>query len=58
MSQEEDNSKEILEDNSTKLGQLVRSILQTVDELFPSKPEFSVENIVAQFYTQKVKSRK
>jgi hypothetical protein len=58
MSQEDSNSEEVLENNHTKLGQLVRSILQTVDELFPSKPEFSFENMVAQFYTLKSKVKK
>ena len=53
MSQEDNNSEEIAIDNFTELTQLVKSTLQTVDELFPPKPEFSFENMVVQFYTLK-----
>jgi len=55
MSQKGDNSEEITIDNFTELGQLIRSILQTVDELFPPKPEFSFENMMVQIYTLKSK---
>jgi hypothetical protein len=58
MSQEENDSKEILEDNSTKLGRLVRNILQVVNTLFPSTPEFSFENMVAQFYVLRSEIKK
>jgi len=50
MSQKDNNSEEVTIDNLT---QLVKSTLQTVDELFPPKPEFSFEDMVAQFYTLK-----
>ena len=53
MSQKDNNSEEIAIDNFTELTQLVKSTLQTVDELFPPKPEFSFENMVVQFYTLK-----
>ena len=53
MSQKGNNSEEIAIDNFTELTQLVKSTLQTVDELFPPKPEFSFENMMVQFYTLK-----
>ena len=53
MSQKDNNSEDITIDNFTKLTQLVKSTLQTVDELFPPKPEFSFENMMVQFYTLK-----
>ncbi len=53
MSQKDNNSEEVTIDNFTELTQLVKNTLQTVDELFPPKPEFSFENIVVQFYTLK-----
>jgi hypothetical protein len=53
MSQKDNNSEEVTIDNFTELTQLVKSTLQTVDELFPPKPEFSFENMVIQFYTLK-----
>jgi len=53
MSQKDNNSEEIAIDNFIELGQLVKSTLQTVDELFPPKPEFSFENMMVQFYTLK-----
>ena len=53
MSQKDNDSGEIAIDNFTELTQLVKSTLQTVDELFPPKPEFSFENMVVQFYTLK-----
>jgi len=53
MSQKDNNSEDITIDNFIKLGQLVKSTLQTVDELFPPKPEFSFENMMVQFYTLK-----
>ena len=53
MSQKDNNSEEVTTDNFTELTQLVKSTLQTVDELFPPKPEFSFENMVVQFYTLK-----
>ena len=58
MSQEDNNSEEVTTDNFTELTQLVRSTLQTVDELFPPKPEFSFENMMVQFYTLKSKIKK
>jgi hypothetical protein len=58
MSQEEDNSKEILKDNSIKLGQLVRDILQVVNAIFPSTPDLSFENMVAQFYVLRSEIKK
>ena len=58
MSQKGNNSEEITVDNFTELGQLIRSILQTVDELFPPKPEFSFENMMVQIYTLKSKIKK
>jgi len=53
MSQKDNNSEETTIDNFTELTQLVKSTLQTVDELFPPKPEFSFENMMVQFYTLK-----
>jgi len=53
MSQKDNNSEEVTIDNFTELTQLVKSTLQTVDELFPPKPEFSFENMMVQFYTLK-----
>jgi len=53
MSQKDNNSEEVTIDNFTELTQLVKSTLQTVDELFPPKPEFSFENMMIQFYTLK-----
>jgi hypothetical protein len=53
MSQKDNDSGEIAIDNFTELTQLVKSTLQTVDELFPPKPEFSFENMMVQFYTLK-----
>ena len=53
MSQKDNNSEGITIDNFTELTQLVKSTLQTVDELFPPKPEFSFENMMVQFYTLK-----
>jgi hypothetical protein len=53
MSQKDNDSEEIAIDNFTELTQLVKSTLQTVDELFPHKPEFSFENMMVQFYTLK-----
>ena len=53
MSQKDSSGEEITVDGFTELGQLVKSTLQTVDELFPPKPEFSFENMVVQFYTLK-----
>ena len=53
MSQRDNNSEEVTIDYFTELTQLVKSTLQTVDELFPPKPEFSFENMVVQFYTLK-----
>ncbi len=58
MSQKDDDSEEIAIDNFTELAQLVKSTLQTVDELFPPKPEFSFENIMIQFYTLKSRIKK
>ncbi len=58
MSQKGNNSEEITVDNFTELGQLIRSTLQTVDELFPPKPEFSFENMMVQFYTLKSRIKK
>ncbi len=58
MSQEGNNSEEITVNNFTELGQLIKSTLQTVDELFPPKPEFSFENMMVQFYTLKSKIKK
>ena len=51
MSQEGNNSEGIAIHNFIELGQLVKSTLQTVDELFPPKPEFSFEDMMVQFYT-------
>jgi hypothetical protein len=45
-------------DNSIKLGQLVRSILQKVDELSPPNSDFSLETSVAQLYTLKGEIKK
>ncbi len=58
MSQKDNNSEEITIDNFTELTQLVKSTLQTVDELFPPRPEFSFENMMVQFYTLKSRIRK
>jgi hypothetical protein len=58
MSQRGNNSEGITVDNFTELGQLVKSTLQTVDELFPPKPEFSFEDMMVQFYTLKSKINK
>jgi len=58
MSQKDNNSEEITMDNFTELTQLVKSTLQTVDELFPPKPEFSFEKMMVQFYTLKSKIKK
>jgi hypothetical protein len=58
MSQKGNNSEETTVDNSTELGQLIKSTLQTVDELFPPKPEFSFEDMIVQFYTLKSKIKK
>ena len=55
---QEDNSEEVTTDNFTELTQLVKSTLQTVDELFPPKPEFSFENMMVQFYTLKSRIKK
>jgi len=58
MSQKDNNSEEVTIDNFTELTQLVKSTLQTVDELFPPKPELSFENMMVQFYTLKSKIKK
>jgi hypothetical protein len=58
ISQKGSNSEEITIDNFTELGQLVKSTLQTVDELFPPTTEFSFENMMVQFYTLKNKIKK
>ena len=58
MSQKDNDSGEIAIDNFTELNQLVKSTLQTVDELFPPKPEFSFENMMVQFYTLKSRIKK
>ncbi len=58
MSQKDNNSEEKAIDNFTELTQLVKSTLQTVDELFPPKPEFSYENMMIQFYTLKNRIKK
>ena len=58
MSQKDNNSEEVIIDNFTELTQLVKSTLQTVDELFPPKPEFSFENMMVQFYTLKSRIKK
>jgi len=58
MSQKDNNSEEVTIDNFTELTQLVKSTLQTVDELFPPKPEFSFENMVVQFHTLKSRIKK
>ena len=58
MSQRDSSGEEITVDDFTELDQLVKSILQTVDELFPPKPEFSFENMMVQFYTLKSKIKK
>ena len=58
MSQKDNDSEEIARDNFTELTQLVKSTLQTVDELFPPKPEFSFENMMVQFYTLKSRIKK
>ena len=58
MSQKDNNSEEITIDNFTELTQLVKNTLQTVDELFPPKPEFSFEDMMVQFHTLKSKIKK
>ncbi len=58
MSQKDNNSEEVTIDNFTELTQLVKSTLQTVDELFPPKPELSFENVMVQFYTLKSRIKK
>ena len=58
MSQKDNDSGEIAIDNFTELTQLVKSTLQTVDELFPPKPEFSFENMMVQLYTLKSRIKK
>jgi len=58
MSQKDNDSEGIAIDNFTELAQLVKSTLQTVDELFPPKPEFSFENMMVQFYTLKSRIKK
>jgi hypothetical protein len=58
MSQKDNDSEEVAIDNFTELTQLVKSTLQTVDELFPPKPEFSFENMMIQFYTLKSRIKK
>ena len=58
MSQKDNNSEGTTVDNFTELGQLIKSTLQTVDELFPPKPEFSFENMMVQFYTLKSRIKK
>ncbi len=58
MSQKGNNSKETTEDNFTELGQLIKSTLQTVDELFPPKPEFSFEDMMVQLYILKSRIKK
>ena len=52
------NNEGITVDNFTELGQLIKSTLQTVDELFPPKPEVSFEDMMVQFYTLKSKIKK
>ena len=58
MSQKGNNSEGITVDNFTELGQLIRSTLQTVDELFPPKPEFSFEDMMVRFHTLKSRIKK
>jgi len=58
MSQKDNDSGEIATDNFTELTQLVKSTLQTVDELFPPKSEFSFENMMVQLYTLKSRIKK
>ena len=58
MSQKDSSGEEITVDGFTELGQLVKSTLHTVDELFPPTPEFSFEDIMVQFYTLKNKIKK
>ena len=58
MSQKDSSGEEITVDGFIELGQLVKSTLQTVDELFPPKPEFSFENMMVQICTLKSKIRK
>jgi len=58
MSQKDNDSEEVAMDDFTELTQLVKSTLQTVDELFPPKPEFSFENMMIQFYTLKSRIKK
>ena len=58
MSQKDSSGEETTVDCFTELGQLVKSTLQTVDELFPPKPEFLFEDMIVQFYTLKSKIKK
>ena len=58
MSQKDSSGEETTVDGFTELGQLVKSTLHTVDELFPPKPEFSFEDMMIQFYTLKNKIKK
>ena len=58
MSQKDSSGEEITVDGFIELGQLVKSTLQTVDELFPPKPEFSFEDMMIQIYTLKSKIKK
>lgn len=58
MSQRDNDSEKTAIDNFTELTQLVKSTLQTVDELFPPKPEFSFENMMVQLYTLKSRIKK
>ncbi len=58
MSQKGNNSEETAVDNFTELSQLIKSTLQTVDELFPPKSEFSFEEMMVQFYTLKSRIKK
>jgi hypothetical protein len=58
MSQKDNSSEEVTIDNFTELTQLVKSTLQSVNELFPPKPEFSFESMMVQFYTLKSRIKK
>jgi hypothetical protein len=58
MSLEENNIKELCVYDPIKLGQLVRNILQKVDELFPPSSDSSLDNSVAQLYTLKNEIKK
>jgi hypothetical protein len=58
MSLEENNIKELCVYDPIKLGQLVRDILQKVDELFPPSSDSSLDNSVAQLYTLKNEIKK